>query len=221
MQAVVRRDAGVQVAFTRGGSSVECQADRVVCAVPAAVLGRVEFDPPLSSEKRRAIARLSYTPAARVFVQCRTRVWETSPTAGFGVLNRSAEFWPSTFNQPGTRAVLQTYLRGDAAGRLSGVPEQRRVEGALDELEAAYTGLRAAFERGATKSWGEDEWARCAWAHPDEASLPDLQRPDGAIHFAGEHTSHWPSWMQGALESGARVAREIHADAKPPLVPRP
>ena len=29
------------------------------------------------------------------------------------------------------------------------------------------------------------------------------------FHFAGEHASSTPGWMQGALESGNRVAREI------------
>jgi monoamine oxidase len=29
------------------------------------------------------------------------------------------------------------------------------------------------------------------------------------VHFAGDHTSPWSGWMQGALESGLRAAREI------------
>jgi monoamine oxidase len=39
--------------------------------------------------------------------------------------------------------------------------------------------------------------------------LPHIARPEGRVHFAGEHTSMWPGWMQGALESGNRVAHEI------------
>jgi len=33
--------------------------------------------------------------------------------------------------------------------------------------------------------------------------------PEGRIHFAGEHLSEWPSWMQGALSSGLRTVKEI------------
>jgi monoamine oxidase len=98
------------------------------------------------------------------------------------------------------------------------MPEPRRLESALAELERAYGGLRAAFEVGASKSWSEDEWAGCAWAYADEGDLPALQQPEGGIHFAGEHTSRWPSWMQGALESGRRVAREI--EIQPHAEPR-
>jgi monoamine oxidase len=41
--------------------------------------------------------------------------------------------------------------------------------------------------------------------------LPIAQRPEGRIHFAGEHTSAWHGWMNGALESGNRAAAEVNA----------
>jgi monoamine oxidase len=41
------------------------------------------------------------------------------------------------------------------------------------------------------------------------AFMPELARPEDRLHFAGEHTSSWNSWMEGALESGERAAREI------------
>ena len=45
----------------------------------------------------------------------------------------------------------------------------------------------------------------------DEArSVSSKSSPsEGRIHFAGEHTSAWTGWMQGALESARRVVREI------------
>jgi hypothetical protein len=35
--------------------------------------------------------------------------------------------------------------------------------------------------------------------------IETLGQPEGLIHFAGEHTSAWTGWMQGALESARRV----------------
>src|SRR5207245_3594140 len=35
-----------------------------------------------------------------------------------------------------------------------------------------------------------------------------IQQPEGSVHFAGEHASSAPGWMQGALESGLRATRE-------------
>ena len=40
--------------------------------------------------------------------------------------------------------------------------------------------------------------------------IDTLAAPEGRIHFAGEHTSPWTGWMQGALESARRVVREIN-----------
>jgi len=37
-----------------------------------------------------------------------------------------------------------------------------------------------------------------------------LERPEGRVHFAGEHISVCPYWMQGALQSGLRAAKEVH-----------
>jgi hypothetical protein len=37
-----------------------------------------------------------------------------------------------------------------------------------------------------------------------------LEQPEGRVHFAGEHISVWPYWMQGALQSGLRAAKEVH-----------
>src|SRR2546430_12324154 len=81
------------------------------------------------------------------------------------------------------------------------------------QVERIFPGIREDFERGVSKSWDQDPWARGAFAYlrPGQmlSLLPHLARPEGRVHFAGEHTSPWSGWMQGALDSGLRAAREI------------
>ena len=37
-----------------------------------------------------------------------------------------------------------------------------------------------------------------------------LRQPDGRIHFAGTETAvEWTGYLEGALESGERAAREV------------
>ena len=88
-----------------------------------------------------------------------------------------------------------------------------RLTFALEQMEKVYPGLRAQYERGASKCWDEDEWSRgdYAWFRPGQvtALMPHIASAEGRVHFAGEHTSAWPGWMQGALDSGVRAAREI------------
>ena len=125
------------------------------------------------------------------------------------------EVWNSTYKQPGTRGILQAFPISLHSRRLTGMSEKERISFALEQVETIYPGMRENFEGGISKCWDEDEWARGASAYykPGQLTslLPHVARPEGRIHFAGEHTSVWiDGWMQGALESGNRVAREIN-----------
>ncbi|MGB5371691.1 MAG: FAD-dependent oxidoreductase [Flavobacteriaceae bacterium] len=42
-------------------------------------------------------------------------------------------------------------------------------------------------------------------------TLPELIKPEGRLHFAGEHASAYHGWIQGAIESGNRAAKEINS----------
>jgi monoamine oxidase len=70
------------------------------------------------------------------------------------------------------------------------------------------------FEVGASWMWHDDEFAGGAFAlfDPGQQSLlyNDIIKPEGRIHFAGEHASLAHAWLQGAIESGLRAAVEIH-----------
>ncbi len=53
------------------------------------------------------------------------------------------------------------------------------------------------------KCWDKGEWARGAasWYRPGQmtALWPYVVVPEGRVHFAGDHTSEWIHWMQGAF----------------------
>jgi monoamine oxidase len=120
-----------------------------------------------------------------------------------------------TYKQPGTRGILQAFPISLHSRRMTAMAEQERNNFALEQVEMIYPGIREHFDGGVTKCWDDDEWARGASAYykPGQFStlLPHVARPEGRIHFAGEHTSVWiDGWMQGALESGNRVAREVN-----------
>jgi monoamine oxidase len=205
---------GVRVTFKRGDAPEYLAADYAVCAIPFAVLGRVEFVPRLSERKRKVRDEMTYEMAARAFLQCRGRFWERGRLNGFAVSDLPAEFWPSTFGQATDRAVLQAYVRHFTSLQWAKRPEPERIDLALEMAEQALPGARADFERGAVKCWGEDEWAGCAWTHPSGPQLVAVNAPEGRIHFAGEHASTYASWMNGALESGNRAARAVAEAAR-------
>jgi len=63
--------------------------------------------------------------------------------------------------------------------------------------------------------WHKHQWAKGAIALPAPRQMTSIcigaEKPEGRVHFAGEHLSHFSGWMQGALESGLRAAAELRA----------
>ena len=77
-------------------------------------------------------------------------------------------------------------------------------------------GLAQSYEGGVAKCWDEDPWARGAYTIFMPGQLSNgwpalIAQPEGRIHFAGEHASPYPGWIQGALWSGHKAAEAVAA----------
>ena len=214
---------GVKAVFRRAGSYYAASGDYLICAVPFAVQKNIETVPAFSVEKQKAIEQLPYLAASKIFLQSRERFWLNEGLSGFGMTDLPiSQVWDVTYKQPGTRGIVQAFPISIHARRVTEMAETERIAFALDQVEKLLPGMRDNFEGGVTKCWDDDEWARGASAYykPGQFSSikPYVAVPEGRIHFAGEHTSVWiDGWMQGALESGNRVAREVNESAVPDL----
>ena len=208
---------GVRVGFRRGGRREAVTGDHLVCALPFPVLRSIRVSPPFSAGKRRAILGLRTTSVTRVYLQVRARCWpagEAAVPTDLPVMHLA----DATLGQPGPRAVLEAFVTGPGARRLAAMAPDARVAFAREQAARVHPGLARAFERGASYVWDADPWARgdYAWFAPGELRElgPHLARPEGRVHFAGDHTSPLPGWMQGALASGRRAADAVDAAAK-------
>ena len=205
----------VRVTYLQSNTHETIAADYLICTIPFSVLREIEVSPAFSPQKQRAIRELPYTSAARVYLQSRTEFWTNE---GLGISAYTdlpvMAIVNSTLNQRGTRGILDSYMTGEQARHVTEMKEAERLSFTLEQVEKVYPGIRKNYEGGTSVCWDEDKWARgaYAWFEPGQMSdlLPHIARPEGRIHFAGEHTSSWPGWMQGAFESGHRAAREIN-----------
>lgn len=205
---------GVRVVFVQFGASQEMMADYAICAIPFSTLKKIEVVPSFSPEKQRAIVELSYTSVARVLLQSRNKFWVHEGLSGEAYTDLPVILVAeATSNQQGPRGILFANMTGAQARRVAAMREPERISFTVQTTEELFPGIGEHFEGGISKCWDEDEWARggYAWFKPGQmiSLMPSIARPEGRVHFAGEHTSAWPGFMQGALESGVRTAREI------------
>jgi monoamine oxidase len=214
---IERRSSGFRVDYREGAAVRSTIAARIVFAVPAGTLRQIEVRPALSAGKQRAFDRLSYYPVARFMLQTKRRFWQTAGLSGSARTDRATETWDATFDRPASRGILGASTGGALERRIEGMTREASVAFGVDLVADAFPAIRSEFEKGAVHRWSTDPWARGAFAlyQPGQMTelLPQLAASEDGMYFAGEHTSPWTGWMEGALESGERAAREVLAAA--------
>jgi monoamine oxidase len=205
------RSAWARIEHDGGRETI--RGDYAVCALPFSVARRLFTDARLSSAKQHVIEQQKYFPVDKVFLQMRRQFWKDQGLSGFANTDLISErFWSLGGNSPETRGLLLSYVIGARAAKLDGMSVQDRVAVTVADAERVFPGARQNFEAVRSKSWSEDPWQHGGLARFDPGELDFIRvsaRREGRIHFAGEHTSRWNGWMQGAIESGQRAAKEI------------
>ena len=212
--SVVRDETGVVATYGAGGAQ-ELRGNHLICTVPLPVIDKIVFDPILSEAKRAAFEATSYVDVTRVYVQYAQRSWEDHGLNGWGLswVDGYQEIWHPTWNQEGPRGILMSYMFGGMANDVAAMDPGAIVPGFIDRYDFLFPGSREVAEHGTYFAWEHQPWIGSAFAQydPPFSEHPELASPEGPIHFAGEHASGHRGWMQGALESGLRAAREIDA----------
>jgi monoamine oxidase len=205
---------GVSAIYTQNGASRRIVADKLICTIPFPVLRRVEIAPQLSPQKTRVIHEMAYGSLSKVTFQVKQRYWMTEGLNGFATTDIPGEIWASTHNLPGPRGLLQLYLQGSSSELASKMSEEQRIRYAIEQVERVFPGLRQHLEQASSQCWDNDPWAGGATRLMNVGQVTafhsEARQPEGNIHFAGEHTSTWFAWMNGAIESGSRAAQEIN-----------
>lgn len=206
--------AGVRAICQHLGRLLAVEADKMICTIPFTVLRHLEIAPRFSAVKHQAIQEMGYGSLSRVTFQVRRRYWLDQGDNGFAHTDTPGEIWDASFGQPGTRGLLQLYLQGPSSAYASIMTEEERIRYAIEQVEPVFPGLREVLEGAASHCWDNDPWTRGATRlmYPGQVATfhPHVAAPEGHIHFAGEHTSLWYAWMNGAIESGSRAAREVN-----------
>ena len=204
--AIKQDSAGVDVHFQASGVEQRLRADFVVCAAPYTALRAIRMSPALPADKRGIIVQSRSESATRVFLQLRDRAWLSPYWSGYGVTPDKWEIWQSSFAST-RRCLFAVYVQGKAAVPFAALGPEARIATATARLEGLFPGIRENCETAVQVCWDENPWSFGA-QQIGELPLDVGTRVEGRLHFAGSHTSA-SGWMEGALESGYRVASEI------------
>ncbi|MCX4848174.1 FAD-dependent oxidoreductase [Streptomyces sp. NBC_00893] len=112
--------------------------------------------------------------------------------------------------------LLASYSWADDALKWDSLDDDERYPHTLGGVQDVYGQRVEVFYTGAgaTQSWMRDQYAygEASVLLPGQHTelFADVRTAEGPLHFAGDHTSVKPAWIEGALESAVRSALEVH-----------
>lgn len=208
--------AGVEVTATDQGTYAQkiYHADYVITAIPLFRLNDIQFDPPLSEERKEAIQTQSggayFTAHLRVDGSA-SRYWTQDgesilPILTDGPLGVIYE----GHSEAGKDALLNLLVTGAYAERFNsriGSPDEIR-EMLLAALDKQWPGFRSAVKQMTYYRYHPRAIASWPVGRSRFDSLSDaLRTPQGRIYFAGDFTEDTHS--NGATHSALRVVKGI------------
>jgi monoamine oxidase len=210
VDSISQDDSGVRV---RAGGEV-VSADYAVLAVPLSVLGAIEFSPE-PGEERAAAAEVQYGAASKTLLQLGRRTWADQGLSGDAFTDLPAgSTWDATDAQPGRAGILVSYLSGRPASASAEAAPRARIGQALPGVDEAFPGSASALGEAVSIAWSGEPYSRGSWVAPAPGQVLTLREgiaePLGRVHLAGEAVAReFSGYMEGAVRSGRRAAREI------------
>jgi monoamine oxidase len=218
MIAIDQSPDDVTIHYQTHAGKFEEKGDYAILTIPFPVMRHVEVLKPFTRSKQRAIRQLHYDASAKILFQCKRRFWEEDDGIfGGGTMTdlpiRNL-YYPDHGRETGRGVILASYTWSEDAQRWGSLKPDDRIIQALDDVAEIHPQITKEFEVGASWMWHDDEFAGGAFAlfDPGQHTLlhDEIVKPEGRIHFAGEHASLYHAWIQGAFESGLRAAIAIH-----------
>ena len=205
---------GSRVKVTVDGGR-EFFSDAVISTIPFTVLPEIDVRPTWSDGKQRMFAEMEWGNTVKVIVQTRTPAW----------LRHGVHGWPMAGGDRGWERVID--ITGDEPGGYGNAFFYLNGANAEAELARAQNDraseIIAAFQSDMPDlfddvldmrdfAWPEQPWIRASFGGPPVNGgwmIGEWTRPEDRIHFAGDFTSMKSGWVEGAIESGLRAARQI------------
>ena len=216
LDAPVRRIVADGESVAVIGDDVEVRAAHVIVAIPPTLAGRIDYDPPLPGWRDQFTQRMPQGSVVKCMAVYDEPFWRRDGLSG-QVTSTDGPVKVVFDNTPssGGAGVLLGFLEGEQARTLSRATDDERRAAVL-ACFARFFGPRAGRPvEYVDRSWAEERYSRGCYA----GYLPPgvmtslgfaLRRPCGRIHWAGTETAEtWCGYIDGAITSGERAARDV------------
>lgn len=218
--AVVERvERGFDTVKLITSDGLRVRARRVVVALPPTLAGRLRYEPALPAVRDGLTQRMAMGAVVKCMAIYDEPFWRADGLSGHATsLAGPAAIFYDNSPPGGSPGVLLAFLEGRAARatlRLSGAARQALV---LDGLARLFGPRARTPQRYVEQAWSDEPFSGGGYAgyFPPGAWTdhgPALRAAIGPLHWAGTETATvWNGYMDGAIQSGQRAAREV-ADA--------
>jgi monoamine oxidase len=198
------------------GVDFEFSAGRIIVALPPTLAGRIDYYPLMPANREQLTQRIPMGSVTKAFAIYDTPFWRDAGLNGLAA-NVEGHTTVTFDNSPkdGSKGIMMGFVLANQARNFAKLNAHARRESILKSF-ATFYGEKALYPiHYLDHSWAEEEFTRgCyagvmptgAWTSLGKA----LCEPIGRIHWAGTETSDiWNGYMDGAIRSGERVAKEV------------
>ncbi|GAB2981682.1 flavin monoamine oxidase family protein [Nocardioides montaniterrae] len=215
VRAITRAPDGRMDVHTDRG---RVRARRVIVAVPPPLVLDIDWRPRLSDRRHALMAHMPMGRLMKCDAVYATPFWRAAGYSGSGVAamgDTRAVFDNSPAD--GHVGVLLAFVGGSTRAAVANLSLPQRRQRILEGFAQMF-GDQALHPI----EYVEHDWVREEWTTGAPTALPAvgalttwgsaIRTPHGRVHFAGTETStYWSGYMDGAVRSGERAAREVLA----------
>jgi monoamine oxidase len=193
-------------------------AKRVIVAVPPTLAGRIDYQPILPFEREQLMQRYNQGTLTKVAAVYNRPFWRDAGLSGTA-LDTGGPVSATFDDSPpsGSPGVVFGFVGGDKAREYNAASPSDRSAAVLSQF-ATFFGDQAKNPTAYFETnWSGEQWTRgCPVGIPSMGTLlaygPWIRAPIDRIHWAGTETStYWNGYMDGAVRSGERAAKEVLA----------
>lgn len=208
--AIAQSAQGVEVSCIDG---TRYRGDFVVAAIPFPAMNKIEITPTLSPLKAASTSAIPYYSVTKFYLRPKTPFWEADGLEPSLWSDGQLERVFAMADDKDDVHTLLVWITGQGSRRIDQYDRESATRLVLNLMGEVRPASKGQLDVMGYHSWGLTPFINgCGLSYSAgqiNRFAAELPRPEGRIHFAGEHTRRREFGMESAMASAERVVTEI------------